>query len=157
MHERLISIFIYDEVDDCRQYSVSTNDFSDDEFAHTVAFLVPLSRKRFFFGISWHVPLFPLFGIVNESSYYVGEIGKFFEIADSVPVTGLYPIVRIHWLSFTIDVDFFTAFKEVTVLFLIDFFQAHCHHETQQELILFEEPSAGVAVYSCLEFISDSV
>jgi hypothetical protein len=94
---------------------------------------------------------------VDESSDYVGEVGQFLEIADSVPIRRLDPVVRVHRLILAVYADILSSLQEEVVLLSIDFLQSDGHHEPQQQFVLFEEPSARVSVDPCLELIRNRI
>ena len=75
MNEVLVTIFVNYKVDKGRNDSISSDDLSDDKFSQAVAFLVPLTRKGFLLGVGRHIPLFPLFSVMNEGSNHVREVG----------------------------------------------------------------------------------
>lgn len=74
MNKCLITVFVNDEVDYCWKHSISSDDFSNDQFAQAVTFFIPFSGKRFFLWSCWHVPFFPLFRVMDKGSYNVSEV-----------------------------------------------------------------------------------
>jgi hypothetical protein len=104
MDEGLIAVLINNKVDYSWKHSIPSDDLGDDELAHAVTLLVPLSGKRFLLGIGRHIPFLPLFGIVDKGPDNIGEIWQFFKVTDGVPVRWLYPVVWIDWLCLSIDV-----------------------------------------------------
>ena len=146
MYEVLISILVHNEVDKSRHNSISSDDLCDDQFPQTVAFLVPLSGKGFLLWVGRHIPLLPFFGIVDESSDDVREIGQLLQITNGVPVVRLNPFIGVHGLVLPVSSEVVSSLQEEIVLFLVDFFQSDCHHESQKQFVLLEETSTCVSI-----------
>lgn len=157
MDKVFISILVHNEVDKGRHNSVSSDDLCDYHLPQTVALLVPLSRKGLLLWVGRHVPLLPFFCIVDESSDDVREIGQLLQIANCVPVVRLNPLIRVHGLVLPVSSEVVSSFEEEIVLFLVNFLQSDCHHESQKQFILFEQTSTGVSINAQLEFVSNRI
>lgn len=137
MHKVFITVFINNEVYHSRKHSISSDNFSDNQFPETVTFFVPLSWQRFFFRSCSHIPFLPLLGVMNESSNNVGEVWQLLEIANCIPIRRFNPIVGIERLVLAIN-DFSTTSEKEVVLFLINLFESNSHHETKKKFVFLK-------------------
>ena len=138
MDKVFISILVHNEVDQGRHNSVSSDDLCDDQLPQTVTLLIPLSRKGFLLWVGRHVPFLPFFGIVDESSDDVGKISQLLKIANGVPVVRLDPFIGVHRLVLPVSSKVVSSLQEEIILFLVNFLQPDCHHESQKQFVLLK-------------------